>query len=277
MDKKPLSTKSEKSIWFRFFAVLFALAGLIMLEGLTEGLEPWIRSALAFDPHPEELRFHGAVHGALIGVLLSGSLFILLWRPLAKPLLVRFYFVGHLIFLGTLAATGPAFALTRFPIFVLFGILLAVLYFAYGNRREILRPTEPANLDRPMLVLSIVALLGLLPFLINGAVQQFQETEEQFRWGEGTALALTLIYGSFMVSTARKGAGALGLLLSFTYMYMGAAALALPDHEASWGIGGGSAAIVYGCVYAVFALRLMRKSGAVPAARELAQELDQQA
>jgi len=263
MNKTPLSKKSEKSIVFRIFAVLFAFAGLIVLEGLTEGLEPWIRSALAFSPHPEDLRFHGAVHGALIGVLLSGSLFILLWKPLTKPLLVRFYFVGHLIFLATITATGPVFALTRFSIFVIFGVIMAILYFSYGQRREIIRPTEPVNIDRPLLILSFVALFALLPFLITGAIEQFKETEEQFRWGEGTALALTMIYGSFMVSTGRKGAGALGLLLAFTSAYMGAAALALPDHEASWGIWGGCAAILYGCVYAAFTLRLIRSSKSV--------------
>jgi len=260
MEKTSLSQKPGKSILFRIFAFLFALAGLIVLEGLTEGLEPWVRSAFAFAPHPEELRFHGAVHGALIGLLFSGSLFVLLWRPLTKPLLLRFYFVGHLIFLGTLTATGPAFALTRLNIFVIFGIIMAILYFAYGNRREIIRSTEPFRFNRQLLVLAFVALLGLLPFLLNGAVQQFQETEEQFRWGEGTALALTLIYGSFMVATARRGTGALGMLLACAFVYMGAAALALPDHEASWGIWGGCAAIAYGIVYAVFSLRLIRSS-----------------
>lgn len=270
MEKTSVSRKSGKSILFRIFAVVFALAGLIVLEGLTEGLEPWFRSALAFDPHPEDLRFHGAVHGALIGLLFSGCLFMLLRKPLTKPLLVRFYFIGHLIFLGTLTATGPLFALTRFSIFIIFGIMMAILYFTYGNRREIIRPTEPAHFDRPMLILSFIAVLGLLPFLINGAIQQFQETEEQFRWGEGTALALTLICGSFMVSAARKGAAELGVLVGLTFIYMGAAALALPDHEASWGIWGGAAAIVYGCIYTVFSLRLMRSenTGVDPAVRE---------
>ncbi|MDF2661195.1 MAG: hypothetical protein K0Q94_3986 [Paenibacillus sp.] len=258
MEKTPILKKTEKSIWFRIFAVVFALGGLVVLEGLTEGLEPWFRSAFAFDPHPEELRFHGAVHGALIGLLFSGSLFLLLHKPLTKPLLVRFYFVGHVIFLVTLAATSPALAPSRFSIFVIFGIALTSLYFTYGKRKEIIRPSEPAHFDRPLLILSIIALLGLLPFLVNGAVQQFQETEEQFRWGEGTALALTLIYGSFMVASARTGAAALGLLLAFTFVYLGAAALTLPGHEASWGMWGGCAAVLYGCVYGAFSLRLMR-------------------
>ncbi len=270
MEQTSKSKKRSRSIWFRVFAVLFAIAGLIVLEGLTEGLEPWIRSALAFDPHPEDLRFHGAVHGALVGILFSISLLLLLRDPNAKPLLIRFYIVGHLIFLGTLTVTGPAFALTRISIFGIFGIIMAILYFTYGNRREIFKPAEPVRRDRPLFILSFIALIGLMPFLITGFVQQLQETEEQFRWGEGTALALTLIYGSFMVSTARKGAGALGLLIGFTFAYMGAASIALPGHEASWGIWGGIAAIVYGCVYAVASLRIVRPtpSGAADAARQ---------
>lgn len=245
---------------FRFFATLFGVGGLIMLEGLTEGLEPWFRSALAFDPHPEELRFHGAVHGALVGLLFSGSLFLLLWRPLRNPLLLHFYFVGHFIFLGTLVATGPLFALSRFSVFIMFGLTMGILFASYAGRRDIFRPSEPSVLNRPLLVMTGIALLGLLPFIVTGAIEQFKETEEQYRWGEGTALALTMLYGGWLTATARRGARPLGILIGLAYVYMGAASLALPEHEASWGIPGGIAAIAYGLVYGGMAFKLLRRS-----------------
>lgn len=101
-------------IVFRIFAFVFAASGLFMLQGLSEGLEPWVRSFMASTQLPDELRFHAASHGALIGILFSGSLLALLRKPQDSPLLLRFYFFGHLIFLATLTVTDPSVAKSSF-------------------------------------------------------------------------------------------------------------------------------------------------------------------
>jgi hypothetical protein len=91
-----------RSILFPFLAALFALGGLFALEGLTEGLMPWVIigcPGCSPDSNPELRRWHGAEHGALVGILFSGSLFALLRRPRAKPLLLQFYLLGHVVFL----------------------------------------------------------------------------------------------------------------------------------------------------------------------------------
>jgi len=242
-------------IVFRFFAIIFAAAGLIMLQGLSEGLEPWVRSFLASTPLPEEIRFHAASHGALLGILFSISLLAMLKSPLDKPLLLHFYFVGHLIFLGTLLLTDPALAVQTFFVFILFAVVLAVLFAVYPKRREMLRPREPKTINRTLLIMTGIALLGLLPFMFHGVIGQINDSEMQFRWGEGTALGLTLLYAGYLTATSRTGSRTLGILQGFTYIYMGAASITLPDYPGSWGFIGGAAAIVYGLVYGAIVLR----------------------
>ncbi|MFB9325656.1 hypothetical protein ACFFSY_06935 [Paenibacillus aurantiacus] len=255
--------KTWLGVVFRFIAIVFAAAGLIMLQGLSEGLEPWARGFMAAAPLPDDLRFHGASHGALIGILFSVSLLAMLRAPLNKPLLLQFYFIGHLIFLGTLLVTDPALAKQSFFVFILFAAVLGVLFAVYPKRRDILRPRQPKAMNRPLLVMTGIALLGLLPFMINGVTGQIGDTQMQFRWGEGTALGLALVYAGYLTATSRTGARTLGIIQSAAYAYMGAASVTLPDHPGSWGIIGGAAAIAYGMVYAVIVLRQLAPHASV--------------
>lgn len=255
METKAGSKGEVPRIVFRFFAVVFAAAGLIMLQGLSEALEPWVRSPLASTPLPEQLRFHAASHGALIGILFSISLLAMLKSPLDKPLLLHFYFVGHLIFLGTLLLTDPALAMQTFFVFILFAVVLGVLFAVYPKRREMLRPREPKKINRTLLIMTGIALLGLLPFMVHGAIGQISDSEMQFRWGEGTALGLTLLYSGYLTATSRTGSRTLGILQGLSYIYMGAASITLPDYPGSWGFIGGAAAIIYGLVYGATVLR----------------------
>jgi len=243
------------SVTFRVFAVIFAASGLLMLQGLSEGLEPWVQGVMASSALPDELRFHAAVHGALIGLLFSGSLIAMLRNPLGKPLLLQFYFFGHIIFLGTLLASDLQLAVQSFFVFILFTVVLLILFGTYGKRKEIFRPTEPAAMNRPLLMMGGAALLGLLPFFINGLIGQVQDPVQQFRWGEGAALSLVMVYGAYLAATGRRGSRTLAVILSLTYVFLGAASITIPNHPGSWGTWGGAAAIVYAVVYAGIALR----------------------
>lgn len=249
------TNQSWLGMLFRFFALLFAGSGLFMLQGVSEGLEPWVRGFMASSPLPDELRFHAASHGALIGILFSFSLLAMLRAPLAKPLLLQFYFIGHLIFLGTLLLTDPPLAKQSFFVFILFAVVLGILFAVYPKRREIFRPREPKTMNRTLLIMTGAALLGLLPFMIYGISGQIGDADMQFRWGEGTALGLALVYAGYLTATSRAGARTLGILQGAAYLYMGAASITLPDHPGSWGMMGGAVAIVYGMVYAAVVLR----------------------
>ncbi|MFS0726804.1 hypothetical protein [Paenibacillus sp. 1P07SE] len=254
MEEKTAVARNQNQIVFRILAVVFALLGWFMLMGLSEGLEPWIPGGLGAAVG-EEMRFFGAVHGALIGILFNFSLLAMLRRPLEKPLLLRFYIVGHVLFLVTLAATDPSLALQRAFVFILFAIVMTSLYAAYGKRREMVKPAPPLRRNRGMLVMAVLATIGLLPFLVLGVIGQFQETELQFRWGEGAALSVVMMYGGFLAADGRPGSRALGLILAAAYLYLGAASLAVPGHPGSWGLSGGAAAIGYGLALGAVTLR----------------------
>lgn len=243
------------SIVFRVFAVIFTLSGLFMLQGLSEGLEPWVQGFMASSPLPDELRFHAAAHGALIGILFSGSLIVMLWSPLDKPILLQFYFVGHLVFLATLLLTDVKLALQSFFVFIMFAVVLLILFATYGKRRELFRPAETPARNRTMLIMTGIALLGLLPVLLSGIIGQVQDPVQQFRSGESAALSIVMLYGGYLAASSRKGSRALTVLLSLAYIFMGAASITIPDHPGSWGIWGGTASILYGLVYTWLAFR----------------------
>lgn len=256
MEGKEVQKKGfALSIVFRVFAVIFTLSGLFMLQGLSEGLEPWVQGFMASSTLPDELRFHAAVHGALIGILFSGSLVTMLWNPLGKPLLLQFYVVGHLAFLATLLLTDVKLALQSFFVFILFAVVLLVLFATYGNRKEILRPAEPSARNRTMLIMAGVALLGLLPVILNGVIGQVQDPEQQFRSGESAALGIVLLYGGYLAATGRSGSRTLAVILAVAYIFLGAASITIPGHPGSWGLLGGIASIIYGLVYSGLALR----------------------
>ncbi len=250
--------KRWKRIGFGVFAVLFALFGFFFLQGATEALEPWVPSDCGGCDNetfvPDSYRWLAASHGALLAFLFGGCLIALLRKPYEKPMLLHVYAVGHLAFLAVLAITSPRMALQKAFVFVMFLLVLAIL-FAFYHRRSSAIKLEPADgYVRSLLVMSAVAALVLIPVAIHAGMQQMAETAEQFRWGEEAAMLLALLYAGFLASSRRAGSFALGAIVSVTYVYLGAAALAVPNHPGSWGIAGGIASIVFGLAFASLVL-----------------------
>jgi len=246
--------KRWKRIGFVVVAVLFTLAGFFVLEGATEAIEPWVPSDCGGCNGelfiPDAYRWLAASHGALLAILFGGSLIAMLRRPFEKPMLLHFYAVGHLVFLVVFAVTSPSMALKKIFIYVMFLFILAILYTFYHDRASAIKLGPSGGYNRLLLGLTAIAALFLLPVAIHAGIQQAAETEDQFRWGEQTAMLITLLYGSVLASSRRPGASALGIIVSIVFVYLGASALAVPDHMGSWGVAGGIASIVFGVVYA---------------------------
>lgn len=246
--------KRWKRVGFVIAAVVFILAGFFFLEGATEAIEPWVSSDCggcngeAFIP--DAYRWLAASHGALLAILFGGSLIAMLRRPFEKPMLLYFYAVGHLVFLVVYAVTAPKMAIQKVFIFVIFLLILSILYTFYHNRASAIRLGPSGGYNRTLLALTAAAALILLPVAVQAGMQQVAETEEQFRWGEHAAMLITLLFGGVLASSRRPGALALGIIVSVVYVYLGASALAVPDHPGSWGVAGGFASIVFGAVYA---------------------------
>lgn len=248
-----MEPKRWQRVGFVVVAILFTLMSFIVLEGATEALEPWIPSDCPGCNKeffvPDSYRWLAASHGGLLAFLFGGSLIALLRRPFEKPVLLHFYAVGHLIFLAALAITAPTLALQKAFVAVIFLLTLAILYTFYHNRRAAIRLSPPDGYSRPLLALTVVAAAILVPVAVHAGIQQFNETGDQFRWGEHGALLIAMLYAGFLASARRTGARALAIIVSLTYAYVGAASLALPSHPGSWGIAGGIAAILYGAIF----------------------------
>ncbi len=258
-----LEAANEPKLWkrvgFLVVAVLFTLVGFFFLEGATEALEPWMPSdcgGCSSDTYvPDHYRWLAASHGALLAILFGGSLIAMLRHPFDKPILLHFYSAGHLIFLFVFAVTAPKMALAKLFVFVMFILTLVILHVFYHNRRAAVKLAPADGYARPLLILTAIAAVVLVPVAIHAGMQQFQETEEQFRWGEHAAMLLALLYAGYLASSNRAGSRALAMIVGIVYVYLGAAALAVPDHPGSWGIIGGIASIAYGAVYAAVAIK----------------------
>lgn len=241
---------------FIVFAVLFAIGGLFLLEGLSEGLAPW------FHHLPDEHLWHGAVHGALIGVLFSGSLIAMLWRASGKALLLNFYIIGHLIFIVVMAASSWELFKTKFFVAIMFTVICSILYGLYTNRREVFRPRQPIRYNRPLLLTTLLCMLGLLSPGWNGFVEQLGETGGFFRWGENPALFLTLLYGGYLSASGRSGSREMACIVGITYLFLGVAALTVPNHPGSFGLFGGILSCAGGLLYIGFSRSRRRTESA---------------
>lgn len=128
-----------------FSGVAGLVALLLLAIGALHGLVAvWVRSWVASEPgihHPEMHLWHDAQFGALVGIMIVGSLLALLWQPRRQPLVAQFLALGSLLYLVILAPFDPGAAL-------FLGILLAVPLACYPALPKLVnfRRTEPPSL-----------------------------------------------------------------------------------------------------------------------------------
>lgn len=262
-------------ILFSSLVILFALASFVILEGLTEGLSPWVIvgcpgcwAEVAPDYLPALNRWHGAEHGAMIAILFAGSLIGLAWRAIEKPLLHQFYVVGHLVFMASFFAGAifPSGAKLNNGSVVQFVAVLVGLALAYPRPKLLLDFASP-GFSRRLLYLTLgVGALLLYP-TIRAFTMQFSHVGIPgeilfFRWGEDATVNLVLITAGLMAATKRPGWKALTYLVGGTFLYLGAAAITVPHEAASWGYVGGALSILAGLAY----IWIARKEGRPEAA-----------
>jgi hypothetical protein len=103
-----------------------------------------------------------------------------------------------------------------------------------------------------------VALL-LLPYIGRLLLWQIQgvggEHATANQWISDVEHTSFLILAAFLASTRRPGWRVLGVLTGVVLLYLGVAALALPNHAGSWGVTGGILALIGGLLYIVATLR----------------------
>ncbi|HEU5099566.1 MAG TPA: hypothetical protein VFU22_11135 [Roseiflexaceae bacterium] len=223
--------KTARQDWrlffFRLIGVLIAV-GLFLLDGMSV-LAPWYDLAGYDTPaHAAAIqRWYDARWGAYAGILFSGSLLALLWRPRAQPLLLQFLISSGIVLAALEALFAPLHGLVYLAI-------VGLLAIAYPNRAGLLRLTRSGPLSRPLLALSLLAaaLLGLdiwRSIALDLAAGSSQLLARHAI--EASALALA----GLLAATRRPGWQALGLLTGVALIYLGLAAAKLPAQAYSWG------------------------------------------
>ncbi len=261
-----MSTNTTSTVkrwdWRRIvFTILTGVVAYFLLTNLFRLAAPW--ASMAWYPHddprqlnPDLHRWHEAMWGAVTGILEGGVLLSLLWRPRENPLLIQFM---------ALVVIGAAFIVLPFEPQLLFVILmLTLVVVTYPMPRALLDFSRGEPLSRPLLTLSIVAAILLVPYMVRLELWQIRgvggEHATANQWVSDVEHTTFLLLATFLASTKRPGWQTLGILTGVVFIYLGVAALVLPEYAGSWGVTGGIAALLGGLLYIVTTIREMRKT-----------------
>ena len=253
--------------WRRIlFTLITGLVTYFLLTNLFRLAAPW--ASMAWYPHddprqlnPDLHRWHEAMWGAVTGILEGGVLLTLLWRPRQNPLLIQFM---------ALLVIGAALIVLPFEPSLLFVIVMATLVvITYPAPRALLDFSREGPLSRPLLIFSLPAAVLLVPYMLRLELWQFQgvggEHATANQWVSDVEHSSFLLIAIFLASTKRPGWQTLSLLTGIVFMYLGVAALALPNYAGSWGVSGGIAALIGGLLYMMTTIREARKTVRAPA------------
>jgi hypothetical protein len=255
MSSSALPQREVKHWRIILFVIVAGLLTLLMLYG---GIRDLLflsgQSGFPSDIH----RWHEGQAGALTVIVFGGSLLALLWRPLSKPLLAQFLILG----IGLLSLAFATVSGTGFNPIVLAvgGVLIAMLVAAYPKPRDLLHVSRGEQLSFPLLVITVVAAIFLAPIIARELNYQILGMTEHdvhalnYHWLTSVGLALLLILAGSLAATKRPGWKVLGCIAGIAFLYLGSAALFLPDYAGSWGTTGGVLGILGGLGYLSVAL-----------------------
>jgi hypothetical protein len=152
-------------------------------------------------------------------------------------------------------------------------LVIALVVAAYPAPRALLDISWERPLSRPLLALSLAAALLLAPYMAILLIWQIQgvggEHATANQWISDVEHAAFLLLATALVCTKRPGWRTLGMLTGVVLLYLGVAALALPNHAGSWGVAGGVLALIGGLLYIVATIRESGKPALVPAQGEV--------
>jgi hypothetical protein len=245
--------------------ILFVItAGLLTLLLLYGG----IRDLLLLSGQsgfPSEIhRWHEGQSGTLTVIVFGGSLLALLWRPLNKPLLAQFTVLGIAIVSLTFATvSGAGFN----PLMLAIGgALIGILVATYPRPRDLLHVRREGSLSYPLLAITLIAAIFLAPIIARELNYQILGMTDQdvhalnYHWLTSVVLALLLILAGSLAATKQPGWKVLARITGIAFLYLGSAALFLPDYAGSWGTVGGILGVLAGMGYMISTLPVARKS-----------------
>ncbi len=119
-----------------------------------------------------------------------------------------------------------------------------------------------AKYHRPLLLLTFTALIIMAPGMwhqLNSQLNVVSEYSQYNRWAESIQLYFIIIIAGLLAATRKPGWKQLAALIGIAYLFLGIAALTVPDQESSWGIFGGIVSILGGIGYIGIATNLFER------------------
>jgi MFS family permease len=257
----PTGRRSWRGVIFRVVAGLVSLL-FLAIGGLNGLLVPWFPALAPDNPviqRPDIHYWHDAEFGALVAILLVGSLLALAWRPYEQPLLLQFVALWSVLLILTVAPFEPGVVVFLIPI----GLVL----LTYPGARGLFKFPNSGPFSRSMLVLATVSGAMLARPTWNAFQLQLTDHDEHAaanHWIIAVTLAITLVAAGILAASRRPGWFALGCIVGIAFVYLGLAALTLPNQDGSWGVTGGILALLIGTAYLGTALWQSRRLRPVP-------------
>ena len=144
--------------------------------------------------------------------------------------------------------------------------LICILVAAYPAPRALLHFRRGGPPSYFLLVLTLIAAVLLAPIIARELNWQLLGMTAHdvhalnYHWLTSVLLALMLILAGSLAATKQAGWQILGFLTAAAFLYLGGAALLLPDYAGSWGVIGGVLGLLAGLGYITVTLVEARKS-----------------
>jgi hypothetical protein len=237
------------------FRVLAGLLGLVYLPGALLMTVPWAPSWMttAFPnlspliwawgkaAHPDIQRWMFAF-SACVDEAIAVILLYLAWRPLGKPLLLQFLSLALVVALSSnIPFVGLGIAVGYSP--------LLVVILAYPELRGLLKPFWRGRISWTLLGLAAATAAFFIPRVWWALSAQLRGTDElalNYGWASLAEHLCNLWLIVFFSSFRHSGSRLLSLLVTFCFLFLGIAAIAVPANPGSWGLVGGMIAIIAG-------------------------------
>lgn len=238
---------SWKDILFPLVSGAFGL--LLTMGAMADIFLPWFPQSTIHDPTvaaPVMHLWHYTQRGMHSLFILALPLLLLVWRPRQSVLLMQFMLVADGLMVALILPFRPMDALTV-------AVALTVLTALYPDVRSLTKMPTLGNLSRPLVGLTVLCSPFLLYESVRLVVWQIQGVGGDHamvgHWIASATAPLALIAAGLLAATKQPGWRTLGMVVGLSLLYLGAAAIALPNYDGSWGLGGGTISLIAGSAY----------------------------
>jgi hypothetical protein len=247
----------RRKLTWRAIALTMGVLALTAMAGIPGIFAPWFFFG-TWPGHefPEAHRWHDAQWGAMFGVILGPGLLLLAWKGAGRQAALAQFLV--------LAAASLVLINLPFNPLILLGLLagvftpIAAVAYLYPDRPGVRALRPIGSINWPLIVFAAVVSYVILRdswIYLNYQWDDFGGEHAKFQhWTIGTVQGFTILWAGLIAATNRGGARRVGLLGAASLVYLGLAALRVPNHTGSWGTSGGYWSIAAGVAFAALTL-----------------------